>query len=158
TYRGMDELLADARVDIVVSLTPPATHGDVVEQCLSAGKHVYTEKPMTLDPAQAFALVDLAEQRGLRLASAPATFMGEAQQTAMKVVRDGGVGTVRVVYAEANGGMLESWHPEPWPFYEIGPLYDLGPYPLTIATSLFGPAIRVISYARLVKPHRRASS
>ena len=52
-------------------------------------------------------------ERGVRLSCAPATLLGEAQQTAWKLVRDGALGRVRAAYAEANWGRIERWHPDP---------------------------------------------
>jgi predicted dehydrogenase len=104
--------------------------------------------------ADARALADLARDRGVRLSSAPSTLLGEAQQTAWKLVREGIVGDVRVVYAEANWGWIESWHPEPESLVESGPLVDVGIYPLTIVTAMFGPVRRVSAFATLVQPVR----
>jgi predicted dehydrogenase len=155
-YRSVEELLADPGIDIVLNLTSHHAHRDVTGRALEAGKHVHSEKPMALTAEEAFELVELAERKELRLSCAPATFMGEAQQTAMKWVRDGRLGTVRVVYAEANWGTIEWWHPAPWSFYDVGPLFDVGVYPLSIATVLFGPARRVTAFGRVVKPARQA--
>ena len=38
---------------------------------------------------------------------------------------------------------MESWHPNPAPYYEVGPLADVGVYPLTFLTSVFGPVREV---------------
>src|SRR5690606_761425 len=110
-------------------------HARVTEQCLLAGKHVYSEKPLALDYAAARRLVALAERRGLRLGCAPATFLGEAHQTAWKLVRRGRIGPIRVIYAEANHGRIEWYHPAPEPFFAIGPMWDVGVYPITAITA-----------------------
>ena len=136
-------LLADPAVDIVVNLTVHHAHYAVTKQSLEAGKHVYSEKPMALESGEARELVDLASHRGLRLACAPATFLGEAQQTAGALIRSGELGTVRAVYADVNWGRIESWHPAPVPFYDVGVLVDVGVYPLTIATAFLGPALAI---------------
>jgi predicted dehydrogenase len=154
-YGSVEELLADPGIDIVVNLTSHHAHSDVTRRALEAGKHVHSEKPMALTPGEAFGLVDLAERKELRLSCSPATFMGEAQQTAMKWVRDGRPGKVRVVYAEANWGTIELWHPAPQSFYDVGALFDVGVYPLSIATVLLGPARRVVAYGRVVMPRRQ---
>ena len=49
----------------------------------------------------------------------------------------------RAAYAEVNWGRIESWHPAPQAFYEVGALFDVGVYPLTLLTALFGPARHV---------------
>jgi predicted dehydrogenase len=153
-YASLEELLADPGVDTVINLTIPSAHVDVTRAALGAGKHVHTEKPMAQRAADAHELAALARERGLRLSSAPATLLGEAQQTVWKLVREGAIGEVKVVYAEANWGWIESWHPEPESLYVSGPLVDVGVYPLTIVTAMFGPVRRVSAYATTVQPVR----
>ena len=153
-YATLDELLADPDVETVINLTIPATHVPVTQAALEAGKHVHTEKPVALRADDAHMLAALARERGVRLSSAPATLLGEAQQTAWKLVRDGVVGDVKVVYAEANWGWIERWHPEPEGLYLSGPLVDVGVYPLTIVTAMFGPIRRVTAYATTIEPVR----
>jgi len=154
-YGSVDEMLADPEVDVVVNLTTHHAHFDISRRALAAGKHVHSEKPLCMTPAEAAELLDLAREKGLRLGCSPSTFMGEAQQTVMKWVRDGRLGKVRVVYAEANWGRIEVWHPAPQAFYEAGALFDVGVYPLTIATAMFGPARRVTAFGTVVHPRRR---
>jgi len=153
-YETLDELLAAPDAATVVNLTIPAKHVAVTRAALEAGKHVHTEKPVALRAEDARALAALARERGLRLSCAPATLLGEAQQTAWRHVRDGGLGEVKVVYAEANWGLIESWHPEPESLYVSGPLVDVGIYPLTIVTAMFGPVRRVTAFATTVQPIR----
>lgn len=142
-HQSLEGLLADPAVDIVVNLTVHHAHYAVTKQALEAGRHVYSEKPMALEAAEAFELVQLARRQGVRLACAPSTFLGEAQQTAGAIIRGGGLGPVRVVYADVNWGRIETWHPAPVPFFDVGALVDVGVYPLTIATAFVGPAVAV---------------
>jgi predicted dehydrogenase len=126
----------------------------VTAACLEAGKHVHTEKPVALRHEQARELVELAQRTGVRLSCAPATLLGEAQQTAWKLVRDGALGAVRVAYAEANWGRIETWHPGPESLYAVGPLVDVGVYPLTVLTAVLGPARRVQAHGAVLAPER----
>ncbi len=153
-YPSLETMLADPRLDLVINLTIHHAHPAVITQCLEAGKHVHSEKPLALTYAEAQALVDLAANKGLRLSCAPITFMGEAQQTAWKAIRDDMLGPVRVVYAEVNWGRIESWHPDPGPFYDVGPLFDVGVYPLTLCTTFLGPARRVTAFGKVLFPDR----
>ena len=153
-YETLDDLLADDRIDVVVNLTIHHAHPAVITQCLNAGKHVHSEKPLAMSYAEAKQLVDLAEAKGLRLSCAPITYMGEAQQTVWKAIREGRTGPVRVAYAEVNWGRIESWHPAPGPFYQVGALFDVGVYPLTLLTTIFGPARRALGYGRVLHPDR----
>ena len=154
SYASLEELLADDAVELVVNLTAPHAHAGVSRQALAAGKHVHSEKPLALSYEEARELVELAARNGLRLSSAPATLLGEAQQSAWKLVRDGAIGRVRVVYAEANWDRIERWHPDPTALYAVGPLVDVGVYPLAIMTAMFGPVRRVQAYATILEPDR----
>lgn len=66
-YSDVDELLADARPDVVHITTPPQSHYDVARRCLEQGAHVYVEKPFTVYAHETEALIALANQRGLKI-------------------------------------------------------------------------------------------
>jgi predicted dehydrogenase len=153
-HDGLPSVLADARVELVVNLAIHHAHHAITKACLEAGRHVYSEKPLAMTPEEADELVELARARGVRLGCSPFTFLGEAQQEAWRVLRSGRLGRVRVAYAEVNWGRIESWHPAPTAFYEVGALFDVGVYPLTILTAFFGPARRVLAYGTVLHPER----
>ncbi len=153
-FASLEALLAADAVQTVVNLTPPQAHASVTATCLEAGKHVHTEKPVAFLHAEAKDLAQLAESNGVRLSCAPATLLGEAQQTAWKLIREGTLGRIRIAYAEANWGRIESWHPSPETLYAAGPLVDVGVYPLTIVTAILGPVRRVLAHASMVQADR----
>lgn len=153
-YSTLDAMLADPSIDLVANLTVHHAHYAVTKQILEAGKHVHSEKPLAMKEEEAVALVALAKEKRVRLSASPFTLMGEAQQTAWKTIREGRLGQVRVAYAEVNWGRIESWHPAPQPFYDVGALYDVGVYPLAILTGIFGPARRVTAYGTVLYPDR----
>ena len=62
------EALNSLRPDVVINLTPPAAHLEVVRAALDFGCHVFTEKPLALSMADAVALASLAEESSLVLA------------------------------------------------------------------------------------------
>ena len=155
SHASLDDLLVDDEVDIVINLTVHHAHYEVTKQALEAGRHVYSEKPLALTSAEARELVELATSRGLRLGCSPSTFLGEAQQTAAALIRSGRLGPVRAVYAEVNWGRIETWHPAPAPFYEVGALVDVGVYPLTLVTTMLGPARSVRAWGWELMPDRR---
>ncbi len=150
----LDELLADPAVDIVVNLTVQHAHHEVTKRALEAGRHVYSEKPMAMRPAEARELIDVAARHGVRLGCAPATFLGEAQQTAAAWIHERRLGTIRAVYADVSHGRIETWHPSPEPFYDVGVLVDVAVYPLTLATTMVGPATSVRAWGWDLLPER----
>ena len=95
-YPSLDDVLGDPAVDAIVNLTYPGVHAEVTGAALVAGKHVHSEKPLAGDYPSARSLVDLADDRGLRLSCSPITFLGEAQETMWRLVDEGAIGAVRV--------------------------------------------------------------
>jgi len=154
-YDSLDDLLGDDAVEVVVNLTRQRQHFDLTTLLLERGLHVYSEKPLAPTFAEASRLVELADTKGVRLACAPLASLGDAQSQAWRLVSSGRLGRVRVVYAEANWGRIESWHPRPQDFYDVGPTFDVAVYPLTLVTSILGPAATVRAAADTLLPERR---
>jgi len=155
-----DELINSNEIDIVLNLTIPKQHYDVSKKALLAGKHVYVEKPISLNPQQGTELVELAEKNNLLLGCAPDTFLGGGLQTCRKLIDDGFIGTPVAATAFMTCHGHESWHPDPEFYYEKGggPMYDMGPYYLTALVSLLGPAKTVCGMTRITFPERTITS
>ncbi|MHB8507364.1 MAG: Gfo/Idh/MocA family protein [Candidatus Dormibacteria bacterium] len=153
-FASLDDALADPEVEGIINLTVPGSHYEVTRRSLEAGKHVHSEKPFASSYRQCADLLTLAKTTGVRLTASPTTALGEAQQTAWKALRDGRCGSVRAVYAEVNHGRIESWHPRPQALYEVGPLVDVGVYPLTLLTTFLGRVSRVWGHARILLAER----
>jgi len=157
-YSALADVLDDERVELVLNLTNPRSHYEVSKAALLMGKHVYSEKPLGMQFEQAAELVELAESRGLSIASAPCSLLGETAQTLWKVLREQTLGTVRVVYAEMDDGMVfnmpyRKWKSVsgiPWPYkdeFEIGCTLEHAAYYLSWLAAWFGPAKTVTSFA-----------
>ena len=61
-HETMDQLIADPNVDLVDITLPPFRHADVAIAALEAGKHVFCEKPLTLDAESAARVVETAKR------------------------------------------------------------------------------------------------
>lgn len=66
-FADLDELLREARPDVVHVTTPPQSHFTIAKSCLERGCHVYVEKPFTLYEEEAQRLIDYANERGLKV-------------------------------------------------------------------------------------------
>jgi len=66
-FADIAELVEQARPDVVHITTPPASHFEIARFCLEQGCHVYVEKPFTVHAAEAESLLNLAEEKGLKL-------------------------------------------------------------------------------------------
>lgn len=141
----VDALLADPGIDLVLNLTIPTAHLEISLAALSAGKHVFTEKPLATSAADGRRLVAEAASRNLALGSAPDTFLGAAGRRARGLMDAGAIGRPVAGTAFMLGHGMEHWHPNPQFFYQPGggPVLDMGPYYLTMLVSLLGPVARV---------------
>ncbi len=156
----VSDLLNAPDVDVVVNLTVPKAHAQVTLDALRAGKHVYGEKPLAATRADGQAIIDEAAERGLRVGSAPDTFLGGGHQTCRKLIDAGAIGEP----VGASAFMLchghETWHPSPEFYYEVGggPMMDMGPYYLTALVNLLGPVRRLTGATRITFPERTITS
>ena len=164
-YETTEALLADRDVEIVVNLTDPQNHYAVSKASLLAGKHVYSEKPLSTDFEQAKELVALADEKGLVLSSAPCSVLSETAQTLWAAVRDGAIGRPQLVYAELDDNPVYLMHPEgwanergiPWPYlneFETGCTLEHAGYYLTWMAAMFGPAESVTAFSHCVVPDK----
>ena len=154
------DLLKNKDIQIVVNLTVPAVHYKVSKQILDAGKHVYSEKPLTLSYKDALALQKYAAKKKLRVGSAPDTFLGASHQQARKAIDDGVIGKVVSGTCHFMGPGMEMWHPNPDFFFNPGggPVLDMGPYYITNLVNLIGPVKRVSALAGTGRKTRTISN
>ena len=145
----VEDLLAADDIDVIVNLTIPAAHYEVSRKILEAGKHAYSEKPIVLTLAEGEELRRLANEKGLRVGSAPDTFLGGAHQQARALIDEGAVGKIIGGTCHVMGHGMEGWHPNPDFFFQPGggPVLDMGPYYVTNLIQLIGPVKSVVSIA-----------
>jgi len=62
---SLDEVLS-LDIDAVFIATPPSTHYEIAKKALLAGKHIFVEKPFTLNLKDAYELIELAEKENLK--------------------------------------------------------------------------------------------
>lgn len=153
-------LLGSDDIDIVVNLTVPAAHHAVSKAILDAGKHVYSEKPFVLSVKEGLDLKKRAGKNGLRIGSAPDTFLGGAHQQVRSLIDDGKVGRITsgTCYVMSHG--MEHWHPNPDFFFQPGggPVLDIGPYYITNLVQLIGPVTRVAALSATPATERTITS
>ena len=156
TAMSIDEMLASPDIQLIVNLTIPRAHVEVGLRALAAGKHVYSEKPLGINYAEGKTLLDAANKAGLRIGSAPDTFLGGSHQEARRVVDSGALGQLVGGTAFMQVPGHEAWHPDPAFYYDIGggPVLDMGPYYITDLVNLLGPVTRVSAMASRLREQR----
>jgi predicted dehydrogenase len=156
--RSLEDLLSDGTDTpcLILNLTNPDAHFEVSRACLKAGKHVYSEKPLATTMDNARVLCSLAESKGLMLASAPCSVLGEAAQTLWMALRRNEIGKPRLVYAELDDDFMpkvpyRKWLSEsgaPWPYRDeflVGCTLEHAGYYLTWLMAMFGSVEKVVA-------------
>ncbi|MFV0383870.1 Gfo/Idh/MocA family protein [Paracoccus sp. (in: a-proteobacteria)] len=156
----VDDLIAADNIDIVVNLTIPQAHFAVSQKVLEAGKHVYSEKPFVLTLPEGEELARIAGNSGLRVGSAPDTFLGGAHQLARHLIDSDAVGKITSGTCFVQSPGMEMWHPNPDFFFQPGggPVLDLGPYYISNLVQLLGPVRRVCAMSSAGSEYRTITS
>ena len=154
-----EAVLADPAVRIVVSLTPPALHDDILRRSIAAGKHVFSEKPLASTVALARAAIEGAHRTAIATGCAPDTFLGPVHQTTRAAIDGGEIGEPIGYTSFSTYRRAEERHPNPGFLFRPGggPLLDLGPYYVSVFVNLFGPVASVSGTTRIGVPIRRAN-
>ncbi|WP_339754106.1 oxidoreductase [Algoriphagus aquimarinus] len=139
TYRSLDELLAAEVADLIVITTPNEFHFPMAMQCLSAGKHVVVDKPVTIFSHEAEELNKLASEKGLVCSVFHNRRYDGDFMTLQKLVREGDLGDL--VYLESHFDRFRPDVSENWREKEVpgnGITYDLGAHLMDQVVLLFG--------------------
>jgi len=150
------ELLAIDEIQIVLNLTNPSAHYEVDMEILNAGKHLYCEKPLCLEIEQAKEVVALAAEKGLMAVGAPDTFLGAGGQSCITYLDQDLIGKPIGFTCSMTSPGHELWHPDPAFHFQPGggPMFDMGPYYMTMLTVLLGPIKRISCFATSGRPMR----
>ncbi|HEY0936309.1 MAG TPA: Gfo/Idh/MocA family oxidoreductase [Trebonia sp.] len=138
-HGSYQELVADPAVDLVYVATPHPFHYPNARLALEAGKHVLVEKPFTLNAAQARLLVDLAAEKNLVVLEAMWTRWLPHMVRLRQILAAGTIGEVRSLSADHTQKLPDD------PGHRLnalelggGALLDLGVYPVSFASEVFG--------------------
>ncbi|KAJ1566615.1 hypothetical protein HK405_009091 [Cladochytrium tenue] len=135
TYAG---LCGDSEVDVVYVGTLHTSHAELARLALEGGKHVLVEKPMAMNAGEAAGVVALAKEKGLFFLEGVWTRFFPAIRYVRKQIADGQIGEVQVVQAQM-GFAFDRDNDRLWKrSMGGGGLLDIGIYPLTFATMVFG--------------------
>lgn len=147
-HGSYEALAADPQVDIVYVATPHPFHRDASVLCMQAGKAVVCEKPFAVNCCQASDMVRTAREKKVFLMEAMWTRFLPAIQKLKQLVADHAVGQCRML--EADFGFRSERNPQGRlfaPELAGGALLDVGVYPISLDSFLFGPPSRIATLA-----------
>ena len=155
SYQSLEELLEDDQVNLVVVNTPVDTHFTYARQALEAGKHVLVEKAFTTNAAEANALFDLANQKGLKLTVYQNRRYDSDFKTVQQVLQQNLPGDIveASISFDRYRPMLSEKAWKERPNAGAGILKDLGSHIIDQAICLFGKPNAVFADIRCLRPH-----
>jgi predicted dehydrogenase len=154
--QDMEALLADPDIGLITVATPSATHAQLAERALLAGKHVVVEKPFALELAQAQALVALARGRGLCLAAFHNRRWDSDFMAVRAAIEAGVIG--QVVHFESHFDRFRPQVRDRWREdggAGSGVWFDLGPHMVDQALVLFGMPLAVSADMGALRPEAK---
>jgi D-xylose 1-dehydrogenase (NADP+, D-xylono-1,5-lactone-forming) len=134
-----EALLADPQIDAVYIALPNALHAAWTVRAVEAGKHVLCEKPIATSVAEVDAIAAAAARHGRVVAEAFMYRHHPQSDLVVRLVRDGAIGTVRLIRGSFRFTNTRSEEDARWlPEMGGGCLWDVGCYPVSFARMVVG--------------------
>ena len=158
--QSVEDLLSNSEIDLIINLTIPSAHKEVIINSLNAGKHCFSEKPLAMNFSEGKEIYDLAKSKNLYVGCAPDTFLGAAGQKARSLIEENKIGDVVLGTFNIMSHGMEHWHPNPDFFFKpgAGPVFDLGVYYITQLVNLIGPIKSISSLSGTATSERIITS
>lgn len=132
----LESVLADETIGAVAIATPPSMHREVAERAVAAGKHVYVEKPLTLNYPDALAVADAARAAGRTMMTGHILQFHNGYRALKELVSSGRLGEVRRIHAtRLNLGAVRK---------EEDALWCLAPHDVSMILGLTGSSPETI--------------
>jgi len=125
-------ILDDPEVNAVVVSAPAVHHHEIAKRVLLSGKHAFIEKPMTIEAAHARELVELADERNLKLMVGHLLLYHPCITAVKTIIDRGEIGDICYIYSQRlNFGTVRS---------DENALYSLAPHDISVTLHLLGSA------------------
>ncbi len=157
SFDGIEELLADPTVDLVVVNTPTLTHFEFTKMALEHGKHVLVEKAFAGNAGEAAELRDLAQKKRRKLAVFQNRRWDSDFQSVQNVLQQDVLGDIveaNLAYSRYDPSLSPKVHKEE-PSSGSGIIKDLGPHVIDQALVLFGMPSAVFADIAITREHSR---
>jgi predicted dehydrogenase len=126
----VDELVNSSEVEAVFVVTPASTHYALVKKFLEAGKHVFCEKPLTLEVGQDEELIQIAKEKNLHLMVGYTFLFNNGIRKAKELMDSGRLGDLYYITAtRTHLGLIRE---------DTSVVWDLAPHDVSIMNFLLG--------------------
>lgn len=158
-YTDLDEMLANADLDVIDVITAPQTHLDFIRKIAASGKHIMCQKPFARTMEEAREMVKIANEAGVRLMVTENWRWLQPFQQIKKLLNDGIAGQLNVIRYIHTDFYSPRFAPEnelPQPFFRDMPkllFYEMGVHWYDTWRFLFGDPKRLYAETKRVSPY-----
>ena len=149
-YGSYEALAEDPDVQAVYIATPHPQHKDAALLCLDHGKAVLCEKPFTVNAKEAAEVIALARAKDLFLMEGMWARFFPGMVRVRELLASGAIGEARML--QADFGFRTGVNPEGRLFSPAlagGGLLDVGVYPISLASMIFGTPTDISGLAQI---------
>lgn len=119
-----NDITSSSDIDVVAVVTPVSTHYTLAKSALQNGKHVFVEKPFTLNTSQAEELITLAEKKNLKIMVDHTFLFTGAVKKIKEVIDDDMLGSIYYYDStRVNLGLFQ---------HDVNVIWDLAPHDFSI--------------------------
>lgn len=151
-FGSYDEVLSSDEVDGILLATPHTTHADLIVAAATAGKHVFVEKPFTLDVASGKRAIAAAESAGIILQVGHNKRRQPANRRLKELVETSGLGTVTMIETHQCTPNALRFEPGYWRANRtespLGGMTSLGVHMIDTMTYLLGEIATVFAMSK----------
>ncbi len=133
----VNEVFNNKSIDIVAIAVPVKHHYDLAFKSLQSGKHIWVEKPFTASSKEAEELIELAEQKGLKIFVDHTFIYTGAVRKIKEIVQNGELGDI--IYFDSvrvNLGLFQ---------HDVNVVWDLAPHDLSIMDYVMNKKVTAVS-------------
>jgi predicted dehydrogenase len=138
------DLLGDPDISVIAIVTPVSTHYELAKRAIENGKHIFVEKPFTQTPPQAEELINLAEQKRMKIMVDHTFLFTGAVMKIKELIDEGEIGSIYYYDStRVNLGLFQK---------DVNVLWDLAPHDFAIMFHLLADrpeAVRVFSKSHI---------
>lgn len=142
-YQNVGEMLEREDIPAVIIAVPNFLHADVTRRAAEAGKHVFCEKPMALNVADARSMIDACESAGVKLMIGQVLRYLPPHVWVLDLIRSGDLGEPFGMQVTRIGGGWGGTYRAPWRLEKEtcgGPLFEISAHEIDLMRQVLGEA------------------
>jgi len=155
-----DEIINDPTIDIIDICTPNIYHYETLKKAINTGKHIYCEKPLCVNSAQASEIERLAREKGITAQIVFNNRFLPAVMRAKQLIEEGRLGRIlsfrcEYLHASATDPLKNAGWKQNKDICGAGTLFDLGSHAVDMMYYLCGEIVSVKASSQIAYPERR---